>query len=65
MIASALFLLLNQEAQTSAQIYNVVDDQPAFAERMFRLACREAESISSADLENPSNPANAATPTNV
>jgi nucleoside-diphosphate-sugar epimerase len=27
-IASALFLLLNREAQTSAQIYNVVDDQP-------------------------------------
>ncbi len=27
-IASALFLLLIREAQTSAQIYNVVDDQP-------------------------------------
>jgi nucleoside-diphosphate-sugar epimerase len=27
-IASALFLLLNRGAQTSAQIYNVVDDQP-------------------------------------
>ena len=27
-IASALFLLLNREAQTSAKIYNVVDDQP-------------------------------------
>ena len=27
-IASALFLLLNREAQTCAQIYNVVDDQP-------------------------------------
>src|SRR3954451_10637990 len=27
-IASALFLLLDREAQTSAQIYNVVDDQP-------------------------------------
>jgi nucleoside-diphosphate-sugar epimerase len=27
-IASALFLLLNREAQESAQIYNVVDDQP-------------------------------------
>jgi nucleoside-diphosphate-sugar epimerase len=27
-IASALFLLLNGEAQESAQIYNVVDDQP-------------------------------------
>jgi nucleoside-diphosphate-sugar epimerase len=27
-IASALFLLLNREAQTSAQIYNVVDDEP-------------------------------------
>jgi len=27
-IASALFLLLNQEAPASAQIYNVVDDQP-------------------------------------
>ena len=29
-IASVLFLLLNREAQTSAQIYNVVDDQPLF-----------------------------------
>ena len=27
-IASALFLLLDREAQTSAQIYNIVDDQP-------------------------------------
>jgi nucleoside-diphosphate-sugar epimerase len=27
-IASALFLLLNRETQESAQIYNVVDDQP-------------------------------------
>jgi len=27
-IASALFLLLNQEALTSGQIYNVTDDQP-------------------------------------
>jgi nucleoside-diphosphate-sugar epimerase len=27
-IASALFLLLNREAQESGQIYNVVDDQP-------------------------------------
>jgi nucleoside-diphosphate-sugar epimerase len=27
-IPSALFLLLNRKAQTSAQIYNVVDDQP-------------------------------------
>ena len=27
-IASALFLLLNREAQTSGQIYNVVDDEP-------------------------------------
>jgi nucleoside-diphosphate-sugar epimerase len=27
-IASALFFLLNREAQASAQIYNVVDDQP-------------------------------------
>jgi len=27
-IASALFLLLNPEASTSAQIYNLVDDQP-------------------------------------
>ena len=27
-IASALFLLLHREAQTSAKIYNVVDDQP-------------------------------------
>ena len=27
-IASALFLLLNREAQESAQVYNVVDDEP-------------------------------------
>ncbi len=27
-IASALFLLLNRAAQSSAQIYNVVDDEP-------------------------------------
>jgi nucleoside-diphosphate-sugar epimerase len=30
-IASALFLLLNREPQTSAQVYNVVDDQPLAA----------------------------------
>ena len=35
-IASALFLLLNQEAQTSAQIYNVVDDQPLLQSECYR-----------------------------
>ena len=35
-IASALFLLLNREAQTSAQIYNVVDDQPLLQSECFR-----------------------------
>ena len=35
-IASALFLLLNREAQTSAQIYNVVDDQPLLQSQCYR-----------------------------
>jgi nucleoside-diphosphate-sugar epimerase len=35
-IASALFLLLNPEAQTSAQIYNVVDDQPLLQSECYR-----------------------------
>jgi len=35
-IASALFLLLNREAQTSAQIYNVVDDQPLLQSECYR-----------------------------
>ena len=35
-IASALFLLLNREAQTSAQIYNVVDDQPILQSECYR-----------------------------
>jgi nucleoside-diphosphate-sugar epimerase len=35
-IASALFLLLNGEAQTSAQIYNVVDDQPLLQSECYR-----------------------------
>jgi nucleoside-diphosphate-sugar epimerase len=34
-IASAFFLLLNREAQTSAQIYNVVDDQPLLQSECF------------------------------
>lgn len=35
-IASALFLLLNREAQTSAQIYNLVDDQPLLQSECYR-----------------------------
>ena len=35
-IASALFLLLNREAQTSTQIYNVVDDQPILQSECYR-----------------------------
>jgi nucleoside-diphosphate-sugar epimerase len=35
-IASALFLLSNQEAQMSAQIYNLVDDQPLFQSECYR-----------------------------
>ncbi|HEY3660226.1 MAG TPA: NAD-dependent epimerase/dehydratase family protein [Candidatus Udaeobacter sp.] len=35
-IASALFLLLNREAQTSAQIYNLVDDQPLLQSDCYR-----------------------------
>jgi len=35
-IASALFLLLNREAETSAQIYNVVDDQPLLQSECYR-----------------------------
>ena len=35
-IASAFFLLLNREAQTSAQIYNVVDDQPLLQSECYR-----------------------------
>jgi nucleoside-diphosphate-sugar epimerase len=35
-IASALFLLLDREAQTSAQIYNVVDDQPLLQSECYR-----------------------------
>ncbi len=35
-IAAALFLLLNREAQTSAQIYNVVDDQPLLQSECYR-----------------------------
>jgi nucleoside-diphosphate-sugar epimerase len=34
-IASALFLLLNQEAHASPQIYNVVDDQPLLQSECF------------------------------
>lgn len=35
-IASALFLLLNQAAQSSAQIYNVVDDEPLLQSECYR-----------------------------
>jgi nucleoside-diphosphate-sugar epimerase len=35
-IASALFLLLNREAQTSAQIYNIVDDHPLLQSECYR-----------------------------
>jgi nucleoside-diphosphate-sugar epimerase len=35
-IASALFLLLNREAQSSAQIYNVVDDQLLLQSECYR-----------------------------
>ncbi|MGE5213655.1 MAG: NAD-dependent epimerase/dehydratase family protein [Nitrospirota bacterium] len=35
-IASALFVLVNQEAQDSAQIYNVVDDQPILQSECYR-----------------------------
>lgn len=35
-IASALFLLLSQEAPASAQIYNVVDDQPILQSECYR-----------------------------
>jgi nucleoside-diphosphate-sugar epimerase len=35
-IASALFLLLNREAQTSAQIYNLVDDHPLLQTECYR-----------------------------
>jgi nucleoside-diphosphate-sugar epimerase len=47
-IASALFLLLNREAQTSAQIYNVVDDQPLLQSECYRwLAQRLNRSLPS------------------
>jgi nucleoside-diphosphate-sugar epimerase len=35
-IASALFLLINREAQCAAQIYNVVDDQPILQSECYR-----------------------------
>jgi nucleoside-diphosphate-sugar epimerase len=35
-IASALFLLLNREAQHAAKIYNVVDDQPILQSECYR-----------------------------
>jgi nucleoside-diphosphate-sugar epimerase len=35
-IASALFVLLNRETETSAQIYNVVDDQPLLQSECYR-----------------------------
>jgi nucleoside-diphosphate-sugar epimerase len=45
-IASALFLLLTREAETSAQIYNVVDDQPLLQSECYRwLAQRLNRSV--------------------
>jgi nucleoside-diphosphate-sugar epimerase len=35
-IASALFLLLNQERQRAAQIYNIVDDEPILQSECYR-----------------------------
>jgi nucleoside-diphosphate-sugar epimerase len=54
-IASALFLLLSREARTSAQIYNVVDDQPLLQSECYRwLAQRLNRSIPpSAKSEQP------------
>jgi nucleoside-diphosphate-sugar epimerase len=47
-IASALFLLLNRAAQSSAQIYNVVDDQPLLQSECYRwLAQRLNRPLSS------------------
>ena len=40
-IASALFLLLNQEAQVSAQIYNVVDDKPLLQSECYGWLARK------------------------
>jgi len=39
-IASALFLLLNREAQTSSQIYNVVDDEPVLQSECYGWLAR-------------------------
>jgi len=39
-IASALFLLLNREAQHAGQIYNVVDDQPLSQSECYRWLAR-------------------------
>jgi nucleoside-diphosphate-sugar epimerase len=39
-IASALFLLLNREAQYAGQIYNVVDDQPLLRSECYRWLAR-------------------------
>jgi len=39
-IASALFLLLNREAQHAGQIYNVVDDQPLLQSECYRWLAR-------------------------
>jgi nucleoside-diphosphate-sugar epimerase len=39
-IASALFLLLNREPQPSAQIYNVVDDQPTLQSGCYHWLAR-------------------------
>src|SRR4029077_11426565 len=40
-IASALFLLLNREAEESAQIYNVVDDQPLLQSECYGWLARK------------------------
>ncbi len=40
-IASALFLLLNREAQTSSQIYNVVDDEPVLQSECYGWLARK------------------------
>jgi len=40
-IASALFLLLNREAQESAPIYNVVDDEPLLQSECYGWLCQK------------------------
>jgi nucleoside-diphosphate-sugar epimerase len=54
-IAAALFLLLNRQAHASAQIYNVVDDQPILQSECYRwLAVRLNRALPpSAKAEQP------------